>query len=407
MNEEIKIFDWIQYGNPERLRNNLATGISPNITYVDINLFEFLINEISSVKDKKFVDDTFEIFKEYAVPFEINKPYINRADLFLSDKVSLANLKDIKHIYQDEFANERILEGLLHKESRVFSFGRNETNFALRLKKIKEFNFNINDGRKLFLSSDYQNTKNVAIPFIFKNKEVFSSLTINDIEMLKENGLKINELIIYLSLSNEKTPVSVIQYLLEHTDSLINFNENILVQITGKEIEVEEKANLLSLFFEKNTQKILTNSVILMIVDMETKTEKLKALQEYILSQKIFNMSEVLNIFIEDSANRIWSSYIRKSNKMLVEDYEDVFKKILEKQTKKLSFIFDIMVNRESDSLKKLDFHSLLSSLTKKDNDTPKEIKQEFVNTFLNVFEKKVLSKMDFSSDKFKKINRI
>lgn len=398
MKETELIFHPLKHNSIKILNELLEKGIPPDITInhnnSDYFFFEFLIDNISSVRNSNTFDQIIESIQKFNFNFKItnNTPL---SKIIFSDNVSLNTFNNIKQ-YFSNIDYDIILDKLLLKDYFDSNLLINKIN------KLENINFDIL--KESVISNPYLEYLNIKDPVfnIFHNNKVFNSLTCEELDLLKSKGVNFNnEIILNLAVTNNDLKLDTLYYLINEVQTIDKYSEDIFHQILIKKIPNEDKISILNNFFNKNINNDIDNNPDTISWILSTDN----IIQNYIFNHKNIDMLKIANIFLDSSFYKIQKNYIINQN--YIEHFEESFDSTINNRLR----IFESIINYiPIDQRQSLDIKSIIQ-IRQKENFSkifPEKYVNEFFEKFNNIYQRLLLN--DIISDKVtipKKNNRL
>lgn len=398
MKETELIFHPLKHNSIKILNELLEKGIPPDITInhnnSDYFFFEFLIDNISSVRNSNTFDQIIESIQKFNFNFKItnNTPL---SKIIFSDNVSLNTFNNIKQ-YFSNIDYDTILDKLLLKDYFDSNLLINKIN------KLENINFDIL--KESVISNPHLEYLNIKDPVfnIFHNNKVFNSLTCEELDLLKSKGVNFNnEIILNLAVTNNDLKLDTLYYLINEVQTIDKYSEDIFHQILIKKIPNEDKISILNNFFDKNINNDIDNNPDTISWILSTNN----IIQNYIFNHKNIDMLKIANIFLDSSFYKIQKNYIINQN--YIEHFEESFDSTINNRLR----IFESIINYiPIDQRQSLDIKSIIQ-IRQKENFSkifPEKYVNEFFEKFNNIYQRLLLN--DIISDKVtipKKNNRL
>lgn len=398
MKETELIFHPLKHNSIKILNELLEKGIPPDITInhnnSDYFFFEFLIDNISSVRNSNTFDQIIESIQKFNFNFKItnNTPL---SKIIFSDNVSLNTFNNIKQ-YFSNIDYDTILDKLLLKDYFDSNLLINKIN------KLENINFDIL--KESVISNPHLEYLNIKDPVfnIFHNNKVFNSLTCEELDLLKSKGVNFNnEIILNLAVTNNDLKLDTLYYLINEVQTIDKYSEDIFHQILIKKIPNEDKISILNNFFNKNINNDIDNNPDTISWILSTDN----IIQNYIFNHKNIDMLKIANIFLDSSFYKIQKNYIINQN--YIEHFEESFDSTINNRLR----IFESIINYiPIDQRQSLDIKSIIQ-IRQKENFSkifPEKYVNEFFEKFNNIYQRLLLN--DIISDKVtipKKNNRL
>lgn len=398
MKETELIFHPLKHNSIKILNELLEKGIPPDITInhnnSDYFFFEFLIDNISSVRNSNTFDQIIESIQKFNFNFKItnNTPL---SKIIFSDNVSLNTFNNIKQ-YFSNIDYDTILDKLLLKDYFDSNLLINKIN------KLENINFDIL--KESVISNPHLEYLNIKDPVfnIFHNNKVFNSLTCEELDLLKSKGVNFNnEIILNLAVTNNDLKLDTLYYLINEVQTIDKYSEDIFHQILIKKIPNEDKISILNNFFDKNINNDIDNNPDTISWILSTDN----IIQNYIFNHKNIDMLKIANIFLDSSFYKIQKNYIINQN--YIEHFEESFDSTINNRLR----IFESIINYiPIDQRQSLDIKSIIQ-IRQKENFSkifPEKYVNEFFEKFNNIYQRLLLN--DIISDKVtipKKNNRL
>lgn len=398
MKETELIFHPLKHNSIKILNELLEKGIPPDITInhnnSDYFFFEFLIDNISSVRNSNTFDQIIESIQKFNFNFKItnNTPL---SKIIFSDNVSLNTFNNIKQ-YFSNIDYDTILDKLLLKDYFDSNLLINKIN------KLENINFDIL--KESVISNPHLEYLNIKDPVfnIFHNNKVFNSLTCEELDLLKSKGVNFNnEIILNLAVTNNNLKLDTLYYLINEVQTIDKYSEDIFHQILIKKIPNEDKISILNNFFDKNINNDIDNNPDTISWILSTDN----IIQNYIFNHKNIDMLKIANIFLDSSFYKIQKNYIINQN--YIEHFEESFDSTINNRLR----IFESIINYiPIDQRQSLDIKSIIQ-IRQKENFSkifPEKYVNEFFEKFNNIYQRLLLN--DIISDKVtipKKNNRL
>jgi len=388
MEQDKEIFSWIMYQSTNKLEKYLSGGISPSITLHNepnkTGLFEFFIDNLSNVKNKKFIEDTLEIFKKYNVPMEIENNSSPFNNLIKNDLIDMSLFIKLKYLYKNDYGN-RILKDLLKNDE----FMSNGYNLELQIQKIKECGIDLfkknSTGEKLI---------------IFEDISIYIKLSLYDIQVLEKYDFQIDtqclkNIIVFNAHNRKQLATYLIQKIPSINIDACDIGESLLSKFADSAYCKE----IWDIFFEKSKNYGTLNDFrfVLKIINLKEDSSEEKDFKNYLVAQD--------NISFDDFPNKyITYCFVGITTAYLINQWEmDKFDKIHEERVSQYIQVFqrslDILDKKNPAYLKQLDIIGIIERKLEENKTVPVDYLLNLKGIFTNLYEKKQLNSSIFNEE--------